>query len=171
MKYVVTGAAGFLGWHTRARLVVDPDAQVVALGRGDSPEAWAEAMAGADAVLHLAGLNRGEPDELEAGNLALAERLVAACEAVDARPAIVYAGSNYASEHHPGTDSPYGRGKRAAGQRLLTVTIRDDGVGGADPEGGGLQGLARRVAAIDGTVRVDSPRGGPTIITAELPCD
>src|SRR5699024_2582809 len=32
----------------------------------------------------------------------------------------------------------------APGQRLLTVTIRDDGAGGADPEGGGLQGLARR---------------------------
>src|SRR5699024_1910864 len=59
----------------------------------------------------------------------------------------------------------------APGQRLLTVTIRDDGAGGADPEGGGLQGLARRVAALDGTVRVDSPHGGPTVITAELPCD
>ena len=59
----------------------------------------------------------------------------------------------------------------APGQRLLTVTIRDDGIGGADPEGGGLQGLARRVAALDGTVRVDSPHGGPTVITAELPCD
>src|SRR5699024_7926426 len=58
----------------------------------------------------------------------------------------------------------------APGQRLLTVTIRDDGAGGADPEGGGLQGLARRVAALDGTVRVDSPHGGPTVITAELPC-
>lgn len=56
-------------------------------------------------------------------------------------------------------------------QRILTVTIRDDGIGGADPEGGGLQGLARRVAALDGTVRVDSPRGGPTVITAELPSD
>lgn len=59
----------------------------------------------------------------------------------------------------------------APGQRLLTVTIRDDGIGGADPEGGGLQGLARRVAALDGIVRVDSPHGGPTVITAELPCD
>jgi len=55
--------------------------------------------------------------------------------------------------------------------RHLTVAITDDGIGGADPEGGGLQGLARRVAALDGTVSVDSPRGGPTVITAELPCD
>src|SRR5699024_1588257 len=59
----------------------------------------------------------------------------------------------------------------APGQRLLTGTIRDDGGGAADAEGGGRRGLARRVAALDGTVRVDSPHGGPTVITAELPCD
>lgn len=53
----------------------------------------------------------------------------------------------------------------------LQVTVTDDGIGDADPEGGGLQGLARRVAALDGTVSVDSPPGGPTVITAEIPCD
>lgn len=58
----------------------------------------------------------------------------------------------------------------SAGDRLQ-VTVTDDGIGGADPEGGGLQGLARRVAALDGTVSVDSPPGGPTVITAEIPCD
>ena len=55
--------------------------------------------------------------------------------------------------------------------RLLHLMVRDDGSGGADPEGGGLQGLARRVAALDGTVSVDSPPGGPTVITAEIPYD
>lgn len=57
------------------------------------------------------------------------------------------------------------------GSPLLRLTVRDDGVGGADPEGGGLQGLARRAAALDGTLEVRSPRGGPTVISAELPCD
>ncbi len=57
------------------------------------------------------------------------------------------------------------------GSALLRLTVRDDGVGGADPEGGGLQGLARRAAALDGTLEVRSPRGGPTVISAELPCD
>lgn len=56
-------------------------------------------------------------------------------------------------------------------RRVLTVAVRDDGIGGADPQGGGLQGLARRVAALDGSVSVVSPLGGPTVITAELPCD
>jgi signal transduction histidine kinase len=53
---------------------------------------------------------------------------------------------------------------------LLSVSVEDDGAGGADPAGGGLIGLSRRVAALDGSLRVDSPPGGPTTITAELPC-
>ncbi|WP_431044647.1 sensor histidine kinase [Streptomyces sp. P1-3] len=52
----------------------------------------------------------------------------------------------------------------------LRVRITDDGTGGADPAGSGLLGLRRRVAALDGHLRVDSPPGGPTTITAELPC-
>lgn len=53
---------------------------------------------------------------------------------------------------------------------LLVVRVRDDGAGGARPEGDGLSGLARRVSAADGTFTVDSPVGGPTTVRAELPC-
>ncbi|MGW5737320.1 MULTISPECIES: sensor histidine kinase [Streptomyces] len=53
---------------------------------------------------------------------------------------------------------------------VLHLRVQDDGRGGADPSGSGLLGLARRVAALDGTLTVDSPAGGPTLITAELPC-
>ncbi|MBB2915425.1 signal transduction histidine kinase [Streptosporangium becharense] len=53
---------------------------------------------------------------------------------------------------------------------MIVVCVRDDGRGGADPAGGGLSGLARRVAALDGRFRVDSPPGGPTAVVAELPC-
>jgi signal transduction histidine kinase len=52
----------------------------------------------------------------------------------------------------------------------LTVLVTDDGRGGADPAGRGLNGLAGRVAAGDGRFTVDSPVGGPTIVKAELPC-
>jgi signal transduction histidine kinase len=53
----------------------------------------------------------------------------------------------------------------------LRVRITDDGTGGADPaRGTGLAGLARRAASVDGALRIDSPAGGPTTITAELPC-
>ena len=52
----------------------------------------------------------------------------------------------------------------------LVVVVEDDGRGGADPAGGtGLSGLADRVAALDGTLTVDSPPGGGTRLRAELP--
>ena len=59
----------------------------------------------------------------------------------------------------------------------LRIVVTDDGRGGAtlDPEGAatggtGLRGLAQRAAAVDGSLTVDSPPGGPTTITVELPC-
>jgi signal transduction histidine kinase len=53
----------------------------------------------------------------------------------------------------------------------LVVEVRDDGVGGADPAAGsGLRGLADRVAALDGMLRVESPPGGGTLVVAEIPC-
>ena len=52
----------------------------------------------------------------------------------------------------------------------LMVNVRDDGSGGAQPSGTGLSGLARRVAAADGEFTVDSPPGGPTVVSARLPC-
>ena len=62
----------------------------------------------------------------------------------------------------------------------LRIVVSDDGRGGATLDGGagagadgagtGLRGLAQRAAAVDGTFDVQSPPGGPTVITVELPC-
>jgi signal transduction histidine kinase len=60
---------------------------------------------------------------------------------------------------------------------VLRIAVTDDGCGGAAPlapaagDGTGLRGLAQRAAAVDGTLSIDSPPGGPTVITAELPCE
>ncbi len=54
--------------------------------------------------------------------------------------------------------------------RDLQVEVSDDGVGGANSDGSGLRGLADRVAALDGHLRIHSPAGQGTRITAELPC-
>jgi signal transduction histidine kinase len=51
----------------------------------------------------------------------------------------------------------------------LQVQVRDDGVGGAHPDGGGLLGLADRLGVLDGSLRVDSPCDGGTVIAAEIP--
>ncbi|MFI7307797.1 sensor histidine kinase [Streptomyces hygroscopicus] len=56
-----------------------------------------------------------------------------------------------------------------ADHRLL-IQVRDDGRGGATTDGGtGLAGLAERLGSVDGLFVVDSPSGGPTTVTAELP--
>ena len=54
----------------------------------------------------------------------------------------------------------------------VTVEVRDDGIGGADPSAGsGLRGLADRVAAVDGRLSVESPPGEGTTVRAEIPCE
>jgi signal transduction histidine kinase len=58
--------------------------------------------------------------------------------------------------------------ERAA--EMLRVVIADDGIGGADPAGQGLSGLASRAAGVDGRLSVSSPPGGPTSIEVLLPC-
>jgi signal transduction histidine kinase len=59
--------------------------------------------------------------------------------------------------------------RRANGH--LVVEVVDDGVGGADTRGGsGLRGLADRVEALGGRLRVWSPVGGGTRVRAEIPC-
>ncbi|MFI8518922.1 sensor histidine kinase [Streptomyces sp. NPDC085481] len=52
----------------------------------------------------------------------------------------------------------------------LMLQVRDDGTGGARLDRGtGMAGLAERLGAVDGAFVVDSPEGGPTVVTAELP--
>ena len=51
----------------------------------------------------------------------------------------------------------------------LRVLVRDDGVGGARLDGGGLVGLGDRLAALDGRFRVETPPGGGTLVAADLP--
>jgi len=58
---------------------------------------------------------------------------------------------------------------RDAGERL-TVEVSDAGPGGANPSGSGLEGMRARVEALDGTLAIVSPAGGPTVVRAELPC-
>jgi signal transduction histidine kinase len=53
---------------------------------------------------------------------------------------------------------------------VVVAEVVDDGGGGADPAGRGLTGLRQRVEALDGTLHVISPEGGPTTVKAELPC-
>jgi signal transduction histidine kinase len=53
----------------------------------------------------------------------------------------------------------------------LSLVVRDDGCGGADPATGtGLRGIRQRLAAFDGTMTLSSLPGGPTLVALEIPC-
>ena len=52
---------------------------------------------------------------------------------------------------------------------LLLVEVRDDGIGGADPDGHGLIGMYDRVTALGGRLEIESPAGGGTLVAATLP--
>lgn len=124
-RIVITGASGLIGWHAHARLhAVNCAAgfkgtplqyDIVALDHAgfEDDATLNAAVTNADAVLHFAGVNRGDEDVVEAANPAIARRLTQACETVGATPHIVYANSTHAT-----SDTPYGRSKRIAGEVL-----------------------------------------------------
>lgn len=125
MKIAVTGARGLIGWHASGRL----HAQICAARfRGEPPPhelvqidhatfaddmKLADALAGVDAILHFAGVNRGEEAAVERANPDIARALVRGCKAAGSTPHIVYANSTHAAN-----DTPYGRSKRIAGEVL-----------------------------------------------------
>lgn len=118
MRVVVTGAEGFLGWHTRLRLRATTDHDVVAVSRSS----WAtlpELVRGADAVLHLAGVNRGDDRAVADGNLRLAQDLAGALAHAAPGVRVVFANSIQAAN-----GTPYGTGKAGA------AAILRDAVGG-----------------------------------------
>lgn len=89
--------------------------------------------------------------------------------AVEAAAYFVVAESLTNSAKHSGAERAEVRLARTG--KGLRVTVRDEGRGGVDEAGGsGLLGMQRRVAALDGTLRLTSPLGGPTVIEVELPC-
>ena len=118
MKIVLTGAHGFLGWHTRVRMHALTDHEVVPIGR-DSWHDLPELCRGADAVVHLAGINRADDDEVETGNRRLAQDVGAAILADGGSPRIIFANSI-----HAGNGTPYGNGKLAASHALSEVADR-----------------------------------------------
>jgi len=113
LKIGVTGAYGLVGWHARCRLFAEPGVEAIPAGReafrddaGLDVFVWR-----CDAILHFAGMNRGEDAEIERVNVGLAEALVAAMERTGRSPHLVFSSST-----HIDRDTAYGRSKRAAAE-------------------------------------------------------
>ena len=119
-RIVLTGAGGFLGWHVRvlARALRIPEPTVVGRDVLASPQRLADVIHGADRVIHMAGINRGEPNELAAGNVALARRLAEGVRACGTPPKKVV----FANSVQAGNGTPYGDGKAAAAALLAETT-------------------------------------------------
>lgn len=125
MKIVVSGAGGLLGHHASVRLHAancaarfkghDQPYTLVRLDHaGFADDArLRDALDGADAVLHFAGVNRASDADLASGNPDIARRLVDGCRTSGSTPHIVYANSTHAAN-----DSVYGSSKRIAGEIL-----------------------------------------------------
>ncbi|WP_369143936.1 sensor histidine kinase [Streptomyces sp. R44] len=156
----------------------DPDAAaaLVRQARAETEEAMTElrsvirtiyppvlADQGLVGALGTLGTRAGVPTRIGVGELG---EVPAAVEAV-AYYAVTEALANVA-RHSRATKAAVSVDRDGA---LLRAEITDDGTGGADASrGSGLDGIRRRAAALDGTMKISSPPGGPTVVTVELPC-
>lgn len=115
MKVLLTGADGFIGKNLRVALSEQADREVLAVTRTTSDVDFAVAIAQADAVVHLAGVNRPQdPAEFVSGNADFTARLCGAMRDAGRIIPVAFASSIQAS-----CDNPYGLSKRAAEERLF----------------------------------------------------
>ncbi len=112
MRVLITGGSGFLGWHTRLRLHAQGEHEVAIVTRESWPDLRALA-AETDAVIHIAGVNRGDDDEVVGDNVRLAEDVAAAVRETGRPLRIVYANSIQS-----GNGTAYGTGKEGAAKVL-----------------------------------------------------
>ena len=112
MRVLITGGSGFLGWHTRLRLHAQAEHEVAIVTRESWPDLRALA-AETDAVIHIAGVNRGDDDEVVDDNVRLAEDVAAAVRETGRPVRVVYANSIQS-----GNGTAYGTGKERAAEVL-----------------------------------------------------
>ena len=114
---------------------------------------------------------------LRAGVDSLAARMPVPVEndvSVGRLPAAVEATAYFVAAEALTNVAKHARAGRAAvaahlEDHTLRVLVRDDGVGGARPDGSGLLGLADRLAALDGRLVIESPADGGTVVAADIP--
>jgi UDP-2-acetamido-2,6-beta-L-arabino-hexul-4-ose reductase len=115
MRVVITGSDGFIARNLRVRLRELGHADVTGITRATTPEEFTHALASADIVFHLAGVNRPREDvEFTRGNVDLTARLCAELAGLNRRTPIVYTSSTQAT-----FDGAYGRSKLAGEEVLL----------------------------------------------------
>lgn len=125
LRLGITGAGGMMGWHLRCATVGREEFDVRVADRTTfADQAALEAFTeGLDVLVHFAGMNRGEEQEVHDVNIALAKQVLAACEASGATPQLVFSNSTHCER-----DTLYGASKRAIGE-LFRDWASSKGVG------------------------------------------
>ncbi|QEG22338.1 polysaccharide biosynthesis C-terminal domain-containing protein [Mariniblastus fucicola] len=110
---LVTGSDGLIGWHLRCWLETCAGTHVIPCNREQfNDDAYlSDAIEKANVIVHLAGMNRGEEEDIVQTNIGLAQRITEICQQLDCRPQIIYSSSTQVDG-----DSRYGYSKRVAGE-------------------------------------------------------
>ncbi len=125
--------------------------------------------------IHPAALDQGLEPALEALALRSAVPTVVTCDPGPRLPQPVEFAAYFVASEALANVAKYARATAATVRVVRTATavdveIADNGVGGADPAAGtGLRGLGDRIEALHGRLRVSSPPGAGTVVTAEIP--
>lgn len=118
MRVAMTGADGFLGWHTKGALREKSlDAQEIVVGSVFDSAVADAALSGASRLIHLAGVNRAPDDEIRDGNVLFAEQMADALRRSDAPPPVVV----YSNSIQAGNGTVYGDAKARAGEVLAAA--------------------------------------------------
>ena len=114
----LTGANGFLGWHTRAALRESSTSRSFPVGDAFDSEAASAAINGAPRLIHIAGVNRGTDEEVRDGNVRFAAQIAEAlARSENPPPVVVFANSTQAAN-----GSVYGEAKSRAADILRAAT-------------------------------------------------
>lgn len=115
MRVGITGNTGFLGWHLSTFLSLQEEVELVNFHKEyfDENKKLQDFVSGCDVVIHLAGMNRGEEDEVYSVNVGLTEKLIKACVDSKVNPQIIFS-----SSIHENKDTAYGRSKNISSEML-----------------------------------------------------
>lgn len=115
MRIGITGAKGLLGWHLSCFLKAHGAHTRIRADRDDFESAGRlqEFVASCDAIVHFAGMNRGDDDLVEEVNIRLVDQIIAACRSENALPHVLFSSSTHVTR-----DTAYARSKRVCAEKL-----------------------------------------------------
>lgn len=123
LRVGITGPNGFIAGHVRRELAANKAIEIVECERSafENPHQLTTFVNCCDTVLHVAGMNRGDDEEIFQVNTALVDRLIEAAEASVSPTRVVFASTTQRTG-----DNPYGRSKRYGEQRLAEWAAKND---------------------------------------------